>query len=499
MLFLKHAPRKLKSKATALIIILSFSFSFNGFAQETQTRWPIPDWEIAQRPASSMSTPQCEGFLDFATRSKKFLTEGLVIIKDGQIQYEHYDSKYTPETPHVLWSLSKTITGALLGVAEKNGRISLDQHLNEFFPDDAAGEAYQKIKIKNLFYLDPGFDWDEYYSGNVKKIPVINMLYGPGHHNMTDYSLSKKVIPEGPGYKFNYSTGTPVITMGVLKKVYGAEYDDMPWKSLFNPLGMKNVIFERDNQGVFNGGASAFATPRDMAKVGYLYLNNGQWNGEEILSPEWIKKTLQVSPGYLSPGTVIRNITDQGVYGGSIWLNRAVKPGFGRPFPGSPENMFLGMGHYGQMIVVLPTQKIVIARTGYDKEYNFKIDEFVTRALSCFSDPNYPIAKTVKLPRYTNYGFLETIETLVSGLKMQIFQTAMAKSICSCHFVSGIDVKTCVARSNIPLANQLIKLSIEDDRAKSGKIFVHARPRWNKKYATATFDSAHPEFGCTLN
>ena len=482
------------------------SVTSQGFADvidATGTRWPTPDWNIAKNSDVRMSGQQCKDFLNFSMGTKKFLTEGLVVIKDGSLQYENYEGKYSKNSPHILWSVSKTITGALLGVAVRDGKISLDQHLNEFYPRPDFSDNYQEIKIKNLFYLDTGFVWDEYYSGDLRKSPVVNMLYAKGHADIMAYATAKAIIAEGPAYKFNYSTGTPAITMGVLKSVYGRDYDEMPWKSLFNPLSMTNVSFERDQQGVFNGGSSAFATPRDMAKIGYLYLNKGTWNGKEILPEEWIEKTLQVSPGYLSSGTVIRDITDDGVYGGSIWLNRAVKSGFGRPYPTSPDDMFLALGHYGQLIIVLPTQKMVIARTGYDKEYNSKIDEFVSRAISCFDDPNYPIGKVIPPPAYTRSTFPIVLKTLRSGLETNVIQSAVAKTICSCHFISGLDIKTCLARSNIPAARLLSSVTIDNnvvysEQSKLAKFLVKFFGIGSITRAEASFDINHPEFGCTL-
>jgi CubicO group peptidase (beta-lactamase class C family) len=469
----------------------------------TGIRWPIPDWNIAGQTEERMANKQCQDFINFSRYSKKFLTEGLVIIKDGVLQYEGYEKHYNETTPHILWSVSKTITGALLGIAVRDGKISLEQNLNEYVPRPDASENYQQIKIKNLFYLDTGFIWDEYYSGDVVKSPVLSMLYGPGHTDIIDYATSKKIISQGPGYQWNYSTGTPAITMGILKQVYGDTYDDMPWKSFFNPLAMTNVRFERDHKGIFNGGSSAFATPRDMAKIGYLYLNRGVWNGNEILPEDWINKTLEVSPGYLSKGTVIHNITDDGVYGGSIWLNRALNKGFGKPYPYSPEDMFMALGHYGQMIIVLPTQKMVIARTGYDQEYNSNIDEFVSRAISCFDDPNYPIGKNIPPPKSTNPTLGKIFETIKTGLRTNIMQAAVAKTICSCHFISGLDVKTCMARSHLPLAKQLTRVKIVNNTvyaklSKFAKLFVHIFGFQADPIAKASYDINHPEFGCTL-
>jgi CubicO group peptidase (beta-lactamase class C family) len=491
-------------KNTILILITLVGFPIKAdIVDASGTRWPIPGWQIAENSKARMSSKQCTDFIKFSTHSKKFLTEGLVIIKDGKLQYEEYEDKYSAETPHILWSVSKTITGALLGIAVRDGKISLDQNLNEFFPNPKAEYNYQKIKIENLFYLDTGFIWDEFYSGDIKKSPVLTMLYDKGHNNITEYAIHKKIIPEGPGYKWNYSTGTPVITMGVLKSIYGSDYDDMPWKSLFNPLGMINIRFERDSQGVFNGGSSAFATPREMAKIGYLYLNKGRWNGKEILPEEWINKTQQVSPGYLSNGTKIRDITDDGVYGGSIWLNRAVKSGFGKPYPHSPDDMFMALGHYGQMIVVLPTEKMVIARTGYDQEYNSKVDEFVSRAIACFDNPNHPIGKNIPPPPYSKTSISTIFNTLKSGLQTNLLQAAVAKTVCSCHFISGLDIDTCVLRSNIPIAKQLTTVEIKNNtvystQSRFARFLIKIFGLQPEKIARASFDQLHPEFGCTL-
>jgi CubicO group peptidase (beta-lactamase class C family) len=493
-------------KISSFIILSFFLFSQNTYSDvidNAGVRWPVPSWSIAQNKKERMSSKQCQDFIKFSTNSNHFLTEGLVVIKDGEIQFEHYDSKHNANTPHILWSVTKTITGALLGIAVRDGKISLDQGLNEFYPRPRAGNNYQKIKIENLFYLDTGFIWNEYYSGDASKSPVLNMLYYLGHKDIANYATDQQIISQGPGYKFNYSTGTPAITMGVLKKVYGDDYDQMPWTSLFKPLGMTNVRFERDHKGVFNGGSSGYATPREMAKLGYLYLNNGMWNGEEILPLSWIEKTTQVSPGYLSNGTVIRNITDDGVYGGSIWLNRPVKKGFGKPYPASPENMLLAMGHYGQILTILPTQKMVIARTGYDQEYNSKLDEFVSRAIACFDDPTYPIGKNIPPPDYTKITWPAIYKTLKSGLRTNVLFAAVAKTVCSCHFISGIDVDTCVDRSNVPLITKLAKISVRDnvviaEQTKYAKILVAAYGRWPGEKSYASYDRTHPEFGCTL-
>lgn len=466
-------------------------------AHADNVRWPTPDWAVSPAP---MTSAECQGFENFAVTSKTLATDGLVVIKDGAIQYEYYAPKYGPEQPHILWSVSKTITGALLGIAVQEGKISLDQKLADFYPLTNAPAGYDQITISDLFYMDTGFIWDEYYAGDTKNSPVLSMLYGAGRDDMAAYTATRPMIPQGPGYEWNYSTGTPVLTMGVLKKVYGADYATLPWDKLFGPLGIKNAVFERDAAGTFVGGAYAMLTPRDLARVAYLYLNNGVWEGQKILSDDWLEKTLTVSPGYLSPGTVVTNITDTGVYAGSMWLNQAVKPGLGQPYPASPSDMYLGIGHFGQFMIVLPTQHMVIARTGHDEEYNSKIDEFVSRAISCFSDPTYPIGQIIPPPKSDNPSIWQNIETLETGLRENIFEAAVAQSVCSCHYVSGVDVDTCIAQSNIPAAGAMTRTSIAaDDEIDDSSSFLGTVLTLHVGVeAKAVFDITAPQYGCVL-
>lgn len=486
-----------------LKLCLCTTLLMSSFSLYSTERWPVPDWEINKDNEQTMGLPQCQAFVNYSMKQKDFNTDGLVVIKDGMLQYESYSSHYDENKPHILWSVSKTITGMLLGTAVKEGKVNLNQMLSEFYPPAKKNKNYEKITLNNLLYLDAGFLWSEFYSGDVKNSSVVNMLYGKGHMDMAAYAANRPVISEGPGYEWNYSTGTPTITMGVLKKAYGKDYDQMPWKNLAEPLGLSHFTFERDPSGTFNGGALSFATPREMAKIGYLLLNNGKWINKTILTEDWMKKMLTVSPGYLSHGTIIKDITDDGVYGGSIWLNTAVKPGFGKPYPYSPENMFLAIGHYGQLIIVLPSQKMVIARTGFDKDYNGRIDEFVTRAISCFADPTYPLGKYIPAPKSDKGPLSGILETLKSGIAANILQPTLAKNLCSCHFVSGLSVKDCYDRSYVPLAKTFATVSLEKH---GGVTTVSATPTWlgrklgldSKDLPVAHYEENHPEYGCTL-
>ncbi len=482
--------------------IITFFFTLIFQIANAETSWPIPDWETDINE-DQMKTPLCEDFVDFSTKTKKFLTDSLVVIKEGKIKYEYYDPKNGMNKPHLLWSVTKTLTGALLGTAVRDGRIGLDQAVNQYYPDANHSRIYPKVKLKNLLYLDAGYVWHEDIFDATEN-PVVNMLYGSGHRDMAKYTASRRFISQGPSYRWNYSTGIPTLTMGILKKVYGEEYDTMPWRNLFNPLGIKNASFEKDLSGTFIGGASSYTTSRDLAKIGYLFLNNGEWNGEMILPPEWMKIMLTPSPGYISPGTVIDDVTKTGVYGGSLWLNKDVKNNQGKPYPYSPEDMYAAIGYMGQVLIVLPSQKMIIVRTGYDHAFNDRLDPFVTRALACFHNPGTKLAPIPKKehPKISIGKFFKNIRNVSEA---QTLQSSIAKIVCSCHLVMGVDIPTCLKRHDFGITKHITKINVKESFEADGNVSIGVRLSGlsrifsgNKYYAKAYYDPQVPEYGCTL-
>lgn len=469
-----------------------------------QIKWPIPDWETFDN-SERLSSKECINFKNFAVKRDDFKTDGLIVIKDGMLHFEHYDSKYNLNSPHAMWSVSKTITGALLGISENEGRVRVTDLLSQYYPRELHDPNYEKITLNNLLYMDAGYIWEE-DAQDVKTNPVIKMLYGTGHSDMANFVASRKMIKEGPDYQWKYSSGIPTATMGVLKKIYGKEDADMPWRLLFNPLGMYSTVFERDLSGTFIGGTSVFSTPRDLAKLGYLYLNDGIWNHEVLLPPEWIKKMLTPSPGYLSPGTVIKDIEKDGVYGGSIWLNVETNKISGKPFPNAPADTYMAIGFMGQLLIMIPSLKMIIVRTGYDTEFRSKLNEFISRAIQCLHDPNHKIGTSSPSKNPINMSLPKLIRNIKNSIDANTLQASIAKTVCSCHFVTGQEISTCLKRNNFTLSKLLTKITVTEEDESGGHKSIQVRlARFARlfkhqmgKPAKAFYNPQTPKFGCTL-
>ena len=341
--------------------------------------------------------------------TKGFNTEGIVVLKDGKVVYEFYNGDadyggdpekglYLRDTPHSLWSASKTVTATLVGraiydqVKMSNGE-SFDVHskLSDFFPS-LRNDGYQDVKIENLLNMSSGFKWNESYEAGLKESTFIPMLYlKDGHKDMLKYSLAQPMSDYGPGKIWNYSGGNSMMLVGALRTIYGEEsFKTLPWTLLFKPLEIKGAVFETDEQGNFIGNSYVHLRPLDMAKIGELYLNNGKKDENQLLSPEWISDSQKISPAALNPNTPISYIHEEGVYSSrAFWLNKQIiqtdNKIYGPEFPDSPKDMYFAAGHYGQLIIVLPSQNMVIARTGHDAEYWSRINRFVSKSIACFA------------------------------------------------------------------------------------------------------------------
>ena len=156
------------------------------------------------------------------------------------------------------------------------------------------------------------------------------------------------------------------------------QYNNYPWKKLFNVLGMKNVVWERDAAGTFVGSSYVFSTPRDMARFGYFFLNDGIWENRRILPAGWVSYSTAITPAYYTTKDLSDDEKNDPTYGALWWLNRDVpEMNKKRVYPDVPEDCFMAMGHWGQFIFIIPSLDIVVVYTGDNRDKTFKVNTFL--------------------------------------------------------------------------------------------------------------------------
>jgi len=311
----------------------------------------------------------------FAFEAEGLRTDAVVILRDGDLVFEAYAHGFDVATPHLAWSVSKSVSSALLGVAVHEGRVKLEDSICDHMeaPEDKCA-----ISVLDLLRWSSGLDWTESYEDGASPqvSSVIAMLYGEGRRNMTDFILDHP-LRDAPGETWMYSSGDAHLMMAVVRGAMEPAHGELfPWTTLFEPLGMDAAVFERDPAGDWVGASYFHGTARDLARFGQLFLQDGCWNGRRLLPEGWVQAAGQISAPFLKRRVERKDRRDVG--GRSWWLNRPVpEAGIEKPWPHLPEDVLVARGHWGQYVIVAPRQQVVAVRMGEDREdLRFDLDAF---------------------------------------------------------------------------------------------------------------------------
>lgn len=310
-------------------------------------------------------TPAWPSFEEYAFNDQAFhRTHSLLIVRDGKVIYERFRPGFTERTPQQLWSISKSVSGLIIGLAIEDKLLKSEDPLNKYYP-----KAPAEVQLQHLLNMTSGLEWNEGYEYNPVKSDVIRMLYTANFDDMAAFAANKPSDHQ-PGSNFKYSSGNTNILMGVLAKVTGpGDYAEYPWRRLFNPLNITSATWERDQRGTFVGSSYLYMSARDLAKIGELFLTNGMYQGKQIVPAAWLERSKKAAPFFSSP-VAQGKVDNEYAYSHQWWLNKPLIQSDGsskRKFPDLPEDTIFALGHWGQMLVVIPSLKLVMVRTGADK------------------------------------------------------------------------------------------------------------------------------------
>ncbi|WP_218597908.1 serine hydrolase [Polaribacter sp. NJDZ03] len=266
-------------------------------------------------------------------------TRAVLVVYKDQIVSEKYAEGFHKESKLLGWSMTKSLLSTVFGVMQTQGGI------NVF--DKAPIDSWQKderknITINNLLQMNSGLEWDENYS---RISDATKMLFLD--RDMTKMQENKPLVGT-PNESWNYSSGTSNLLSGILRTYFKThqEYLDFWYTNFIDKIGMNSMVLEADLSGNYVGSSYSWATARDWSKFGLLYLKNGNWNGEQLFTKEWVN--------YIRTPTRGSN----GTYGAQFWLNAE------NDFKDVPKNMYYADGFQGQRVYVLPDQEMVIVRFG---------------------------------------------------------------------------------------------------------------------------------------
>jgi CubicO group peptidase (beta-lactamase class C family) len=299
-------------------------------------------------------------------------TDALLVMRDGQVVYERYAGETRAETPHLTWSISKSIMATVLGVAFAEHRFQLDDPVAKFYPPF---RAHPGISLRHLLTWSSGLDWQEDYEYAPLNSSVVAMLYTRGRADMARFTAEHRSA-HPPGTSFLYSSGDSNVLSAALRGMVGElAYADYPWTALFDPLGIRSAVWESDPGGTFVGSSYAYMTARDLARIGLLMQRGGRWNGQEVLPKSWVDFVLTPFAGEQA----------NEASGGQWWLNRRADGAEG-PWPDAPADTFAALGHWGQALYVVPSAGLVIVRYADDRDGSYSHDQLLGLAIAAFGE-----------------------------------------------------------------------------------------------------------------
>ncbi len=343
--------------------------------------WIAPDWgQTDPVPIDSVwSTAKLTAAFDsqkltdaidreFSEPDKNHLrrTRAVLIVHEGRLIAERYAPGITSDTPLQGWSATKSVINAVVGIFVKQGRLSLVR--SNLIPEwSDRKDPRAEITLDQMLRMSSGLEFDE--TAGALVTDLTQMLLG--EQDASAFALAKP-LQHTPNSHWYYSSGTTNIISRILRNAAGgaARLMDMMRSELFEPLGIAKAIIEPDASGNLIGSSFMYATAREWAAFGQLYLQDGKWNGRRILPEGWVQYS--ATPTHTAP---------KGEYGAHFWTNGGKESNpVGRPFPKLPGDLFYAAGYKGQRVIIIPSHKLVIVRLGWGDDYS--MEPLVTRILA---------------------------------------------------------------------------------------------------------------------
>ncbi len=335
--------------------------------------WPLGTATASDRiPAGvdieSLEEAVSDAFTDLATGRSRG-TRAVCVAYQGQLIAERYAKGFHRFMPLAGWSMSKSVTNALVGILVYKGKLNLYDPV-PVAEWQATGDPRQHITLDQLLRMISGLEFSEVYT---PPSDVTHMLFQSSDFGA---AAASKPLEASPGDKWHYSSGTSNIISRIVRTIVEPEYGhtvSFIRRELFNRLGMKNAIIELDPSGTVVGSSYIFATARDWARFGLLYLQDGVWQGQRILPPGWVDYSR--TPTAAAP---------KGQYGAHFWLN-AGHPGSPdqRRWTALPTDMYVAWGFQGQFLIIIPSKKLVLVRLGLNTtSAGWSLPRFVSRVMA---------------------------------------------------------------------------------------------------------------------
>ena len=339
--------------ATARIIVLIAglqcfvapgSFAGPSDSPAAEAVWPTKAWPVSSPEEQGMQSGVLARLVETVGG---YTQDSLLIARHGKIVLDAYYAPYQPNIAHDLRSVTKSVVSTLTAIEIKQGLLdSVDHPVLDLFADKQVpniDENKKAMTVQHLLDMTSGIDWQE--KNYTPDETIMRMYQAP---DRTAFVLNQP-MSGAPGAKFYYNSGNPYVLSALITRKTGQSALDFAKKELFGPLGITSARWGRvDAQGVTDGEAGLSLAPHDMARIGYLYLRNGTWEGKEIIPSSWVDRARE--------GKVSATF---GFHYANLWWSLPEK------------DAYMARGRHSQLILVLPKLDIVAVMTGILRDDQF--------------------------------------------------------------------------------------------------------------------------------
>lgn len=356
---------------------------------EEQARCGLPaavadDWQIGDQDTAIANPERLCALSDKLAKSNSANVHAVVLVRNGTLLFEYYrkgydekwgrpigEIEYAPDVRHDVRSISKSVVSLLVGIAVDRGLIrSIDEPVFTFFPEFASLRTPEKdrILVRHLLTMSSGIKWDEERPYTDPENSERRMVLAPDSYR---YAFEQPMAAE-PGKVWKYNGGSTTLLAAIVEKATGNPLLDFARESLFTPLGIADIEWLNMPNGQPAAASGLRLRPRDLAKVGQLFLNEGSWNGKRVISTTWLQESIE--PRFTG--------SYGNRYGYQLWLGRSA-------VNGRIIDWTAGFGLGGQCLFILPTYDAVVVVTAglYKRSIQDMFDIVVIDILNNYALP----------------------------------------------------------------------------------------------------------------
>jgi CubicO group peptidase (beta-lactamase class C family) len=334
--------------------------------------WPTKGWKTASPEVMGMDSQKLVKAIEYAA-DPRHKTDGVAVVKNGHIVAEAYLGDFGQDSTHISYSMAKSFSSALVGIAIDQGLIpDVDAKLCQYFDEWACDdEKRNKASIRHVLTLTTGLKWHEdWVNFDPDTNDAVQMVYSGDY---LGYVLGREAVHE-PGEFFTYSTGDPMLLSGVIAKATGMSALQFAKENLFQPLGISSVRWDSDEEGYTGTFSELHLTVRDYAKFGYLYLNQGRWEGRQIVSEEWVATSTRTDP----------SVRMWDAYGYLWHVNLPLR--LDALNSDIPADGYMAQGIMGQSLIIIPSRDLVIVTVSSAEDGGLDLVRFLTLVLDAIED-----------------------------------------------------------------------------------------------------------------